>query len=321
MRRTWIAFACSVAMACGGADHASPVSPSTSVVPTPSSIATVTGVIGYDVLPPTYQHGTPQVGPTPFAGATVTVITPAGEGRATTTDASGSYTLQAPVGAFRLRYSARAYLTTESKETTVAAGDQLAMPLVRLKTAPWAVAGTVTDSRGTPVAGVTIGVSNGDPFGVTGGGLVTSDSAGHYRYLARISLISGADVVEPHWQTVAVSVSGTGVWNASQQVPCCDSPADTIHDIRVRHVIALTVHADPSTTLHVGGTAKFILDIAFDDSDITLITTCQTDNPAVLAWEIDSLGYQRMRAVAPGVATGNCGFLGLPAPIRMQVLP
>jgi hypothetical protein len=253
----------------------------------------------------------------PFTGATVAVITAMGESPATTTDSSGAYTLQVSPGAFLLRYSARGYLTRESKETAVAVGDQPMMPIILLKTGPWALAGTATDSRGVPVSGVRIAVSTN---GLALSSSVTSDNGGHYRYVAPVSLINGPAVGEAHWETVTVSVSGAGVWAAIQQTQCCNSPDDTIYDIKVRHVLGLTVHA-PSTTLHVGDTTKFTMEITFDDSDLTVITTCPTDNQGVLAQEIDSLGFQTMRAIAPGIATATCGYLSLPTTIQIQVLP
>src|SRR5262245_13562770 len=215
MKQVGIALVCAVTLACGGNEHGSIPAPA----PSPVATATVTGKVGYDALPHPGFLLPPSTFPNPFPGATVAVVSSREEGATSTTDNNGVYRLQVPAGALRLRYSAWGYTTSESSETTVAAGAEITLPAVRLRTGPWAVAGTVTDSRG-PIAGISVGIG----IGAFSGGTVTTDSAGRYRYVAPVS---PSGFVEPHFGTVSIVASGPDIVPESHGGRCCNSRADT----------------------------------------------------------------------------------------------
>jgi|SRR6185503_4703829 len=315
MRGASFAVASILVLACGGGEPVTspPLVRPSGLVDRSRATATIAGLVFYDALPSTGVRSPLPIQPTAFSGVRVTVITSTGEAPTTTTNSDGAYTLAVPAGTFRLRYSARGYLIAESAPVSVAIGDDIKMPNVRLRTGPWALTGTVTDSRGIPVAGVTVSVSTG---AFSGGSSVT-DREGHYRYAGTVR-VDGS--VEPHFSTVMVGAGGTGIWPASShQAPCCESPDDTFFDFTVRHVLVVTVNGP--ATLHVGERTTLTEVVTFDDGPVTLLVVCPSDNPAVLAQEIDPAGNQRLHALSQGTATVLCGFLGVPARMQIQVVP
>jgi hypothetical protein len=191
----------------------------------------------------------------------------------------------------------------------MAADGRITMPDVTLATAPWAIAGTVTDSRGNPIAGAVVGVNVGGLF--TPSESVTTDRDGRYRFTSSAS----------HFDTVNIGASVTGgfVRHSPLSVPCCNPPADTIFDIRVVRVVSFTPHA-PST-LRVGEQVEIPpADVVFDDDTSTSIYVMPTSStPTEVAVDYGQRGFV-VRGVKVGLATLTFELYGLRASLQVRVV-
>jgi hypothetical protein len=167
---------------------------------------------------------TTQIGPPPgLSNAAVTVVLGRATGQTTTTAALGNYGLNIPEGVFQLRFSRPGYVSATSIEQRSSRAGQLTMPDVTLATAPWAVNGTITDSRGNAIPGVLVTVDSlsfrSGPFGS-----VMTDPNGRYR-------LTSTGV---HFDAIGVSAGRTnGLVPKSVEVPCCNPPEDSTGDLRL----------------------------------------------------------------------------------------
>lgn len=242
------------------------------------------------------------------AGVQVSVIAGMGQGSATLTDARGAYRLDLPTGIFKLRWSRAGFLPLESEERRVEAGDRITMPEIVLKTAPWAIAGMIADSRQNPVedAQVTIDASGAFPVRLS----ATSGGDGRYRVAS----------TTPHFDTVALSASGKGLeplfW---QRIACCDPPADTVYDIRLVRVLKVTMTGPD--TLRVGESVELpiaTIDLDNDSQRFVYILPVSSD-PAVVAVGNGQRGFV-IRGVRPGIATITFDYRGVTTTLQVRVV-
>ena len=143
----------------------------------------------------------PCEGRTPIANTVVTVMDGAGDGTSTTTDQQGRYSLQVPLGTFRLRFTNQFYRTQDTNPLTMTAAG-LTVSAIGLSPKPWTAFGVVTDGSGAPVSGAkvsTIGFVRGTPVPSSG---TLSDTAGRYSLVftesdTSVSLVAIKDLYEP----------------------------------------------------------------------------------------------------------------------------
>src|SRR5437762_4159927 len=102
--------------------------------------------------------------PPGLSNATMTVTEGLAKGLTVTADAFGAYSLKVPEGPFRLRVSRSGYVTAETAEQNSTGNGARTMPDITLATAPWSIAGTVTDGVGNALQGITSNVSSGSVY-------------------------------------------------------------------------------------------------------------------------------------------------------------
>jgi hypothetical protein len=141
----------------------------------------------------------------PISGAAVSY-----SGGATTTNASGAYSLSAvPEGSYAVSVSATGY-NGQSKQVSVAPGADVVQGFA-LVPLPGTVAGTVSDvATGTPLTGATVSYS---------GGQTTTDGAGRYSFATVVegsyAFTASAAGYSPQAQTVSVGPGATVSLNLS----------------------------------------------------------------------------------------------------------
>ena len=273
------AFACSPEP---GSTSGSPAGPSAGVV--------VDGIVRGEA-----PQNTRSVQPPPtLAGADVRVIAGSATGTTATTDASGAYRLQLPRGVFKLRWSKPGYLPMDSAEAIVG-NDAMTMSDVVLGTAPWAIAGLISDGRGGPVADATVVIGSGSAF-VANFATLTTDGSGRYRFASSA----------PHFSTVTIFTRKDGYEQLSTNtVACCATDGDTRFDVRLRRIVDITIGGPGTLAVGEAG-ALPINDITLDDGSHRLIYLLPTSSdPSVVAVERGFEGQQGygVRGVRPGVAT------------------
>ena len=244
------------------------------------------------------------------AGVVVTVVAGRAQGASAITDLNGSYALALPEGTFALRWSKTGFQTAESDAQSIEADNTINIPDVVLKTAPWAVTGLVVDSRGNRATGVVVSLNRGDATLPATTLNSTSGADGRYRIASTL----------PHWETVSISATGTGYEPLfSQQLACCDPPADTTYNFSVVRVLKVTP-AGPST-LHVGeGVEMPPSTIDFDNGLQRLVYILPTSGDlSVVAVERGQRGFV-LRGVRPGATIITFDFDGIDATLAVQVV-
>jgi hypothetical protein len=241
-------------------------------------------------------------------GVQVAVISGPAQGSMVMTDANGAYSLQIPPGTFKLRASKAGFLPVEGAEQILDAGDHITLPDIVLKTAPWAISGTVTDSRANRVADVLVTIELGGTFFNT---LSTTSAAdGRYRIASTTA----------HFDTVELSARKNGFESLSrQQVSCCDPPADNLFDITLVRVLKVTM-TGPST-LRVGeGVELPLAGIDLDNGAQRLVYILpSSSDPTAVAVEHGQRGFV-IRGVRPGVATITFDYQGAGTTLQVRVV-
>jgi carboxypeptidase family protein len=288
---------------CSSGQTQSPIAPGSP--PAGPGTVEVAGVVRGE-RPPTTRIGTPAPAE---PGVAVSVVAGAATGRSTVTTAQGVYALQLPEGLFRLSFSKAGFQIQEIADQSVAAGNHFEMPDVVLKTAPWAITGTVRDSAGNHVAGANVTIDIGDAFARTLSTISGDD--GRYRIASTV----------PHFDAVYVSASRTGFEGLfpRQQVACCAPPADAVYDIRLVRVLRVAMIA-PSL-LRVGeGVELPAATIDLDDGiqRFVYILPASSD-PTVVAVERGQRGFV-IRGMRPGQAMVTFDYQGVDATQAVQVV-
>jgi hypothetical protein len=147
-----------------------------------------------------------------IAGATITA-----GGLSTTTDATGTYTLNnVPAGSVTLSASAATF-TSATASVTIQAGSTLTAPTFTLNTTIGSVSGTVTDSSGNPLTNANVGYGGGPTNAVTAGTYsITGVPAG------TIQLVAAA----PNYTSETLNVVITGGANSTANFVLAAAPAN-----------------------------------------------------------------------------------------------
>jgi Carboxypeptidase regulatory-like domain len=294
---------CSAALVLGAAACGS--SPGSATAPSSAGVL-VEGIVRGEA-PPNSRSLLP---PPALAGADVIVISGSATGTSTTTDPNGEYRLQLPRGLFKLRWSKPGYLPMDSAEGIVST-EAITMSDVVLRTAPWTIAGLISDGHGTPVAGATVIV--GGSTVLTNFATLTTDGDGGYRFTS----------AEPHFSTVTIFARKDGYESGeTKSVACCATAGDTRFDVRLRRIVGITI--DGPGTLAVGeGAALPINDITLDDGSHRFIYLLPTsDDPSVVAVERAFMGQQGygVRGIRPGAATVRCDWENFAVQLQVRVV-
>lgn len=286
-------------LACG-----SDTFPEAPVAATPRP-GTVSGVVR-GIFPLSSRFGP---GHRPLPSVRVSVIAGAATGLVTTTDPVGAYSLALPEGVFRLSYEAPGFVRQESPESTIRSGEALTLREIILRTAPWAVAGSVRDSRGNPVPNATVVIRPGDAFDTTW--MTEADSLGRYRF----------ESSHPHWDYVNVSAfrDGYEFFGRAVQAPCCLEGEDTPHDVHLARIVSITPPALPRT-LRVGESVEYRPTVVHFDNGQTrgMLLSPVSSAPSVAKADI---GGPRIRGLMPGLATLRFSYRGVNATVEIRVVP
>jgi hypothetical protein len=105
----------------------------------------------------------------------------------------------------------------------------------------------------------------------------------------------------------------------SQPVVCCNPPDDTIYNVRLVHVLSVTMTGP--TVLRVGEAvdlppANVVLDNGVERSVYLLPSS---SSPSEVAVERGQRGYV-LRGVLPGIATITCDWQGVRAMLQVRVV-
>ena len=266
-------------VACGGSNPISTPSAPTSVNEPP-----VKGVARGQVFCASCE------GRTPIADTVVTVMDGAGEGTSTTTDQQGRYSLQIPVGSFRLRFTNQFYRTQDTNPLTMTA-EGLTVSAIGLSPKPWTAFGVVTDGSGAPVSGAevfTIGFVRGVP--VPSSIRALSDTAGRYSLVftesdSSVSLVAMKDGYEP----------GSVV----RTMKCCSDQPDSVNvNLRLGAKI-LSLRLIGPTSLRVGDTFTPRGLATLDDGR----TIDRAVTPEISDTRVVRYGPRGLEAMNPGAAT------------------
>ena len=266
-------------VACGGSNSTPTPSAPTSVNEPP-----VKGVARGQVLCAPCPAGTV------IADAVVTVLDGAGDGTTTTTDQQGRYSLQVPVGTFRLRFTHQLYRTQDTITLTMTT-QGLAVQTIALSPKPWTAFGVVTDGSGAPVSGAkvsTIGFVRGVPVPSSIGAL--SDTAGRYSLVfteseSSVSLVAMKDGYEP----------GSVV----RTMKCCSDLPDSVNvNLRLGAKI-LSLRLIGPTSLRVGDTFTPRGLATLDDGR----TIDREVTPEISDTRVVRYGPRGLEAMYPGAAT------------------
>jgi hypothetical protein len=291
--------------ACGSPSSERTLSPTGPGIP-PTGIGTVevAGIVRGE-RPPSTRISMPA----PVeGGVVVSVVAGSASGLSTVTNAQGAYALQLPEGFFRLRFSKSGFQIQETADQSVASGDHQVMLDILLKTAPWAITGTVTDSAGNHVTGANVTLEIDDAFHQTFSAI--SGDNGGYRIASTV----------PHFDTVHVSAGRSGFEGLfRQQVACCAPPADAVYDIRLVRVLKVTMTGPP--TLRVGeGVELPTATIDLDNGTQRFVYILPTSSdPTVVAVERGQRGFV-IRGMRTGQALVTFDYQGVDATLAVQVV-
>ena len=223
------------------------------------------------------------------------------------TGADGAYQFLLPDGLFDLRWSKTGFEPAESGPQSVEAGDRITMPDVVLKTAPWAVSGIVTDSRGNRVGGAVVTIEYGGAFPASLSATAADD--GRYRIAS----------TAPHFDAVRLSARNFGYEPLSPQQVMLRSPDDAIYDITLVRVLKVTM-TGPST-LRVGESVELppaTIDVDNGSQRVIYLLPSSSDR-TVVAVENGQRGFV-IRGVQPGIAIVTFDYQGVSATLRVQVV-
>ncbi len=222
------------------------------------------------------------------------------------TDAQGAYRLQLPLGLVKLRWSKSGFQTIDSDEQSLEPGDHITSDLL-LRTAPWAIAGTITDSRGNRVGGALVTIEIGGAFLQTAS--TTAGDDGRYRFASTAA----------HYDSVGLSARRTGHEPASSQQVMLQSPEETIYNLRLVRV--LNVAMTGPSTLRVGEAVELPLatiDLDTGAQRFVYLLPSSSDTTVV------SVGNGQRGFVIRGVRTGlaiiTFDYQGVNATLRVQVV-
>ena len=287
-----------VAVACGSD---APVAPTQSP---PAVSGTVTGVV-LGVAPASSRIARPGVA---LANARVTVVAGPAHGLTVVTPSTGGYALQLPPGPFRLEFTRAGYLSAESADFELPARGEIVVPDVILRTAPWSIAGTVSDSLGHPVEGATVRIRPGDAFALTYATL-TTDTAGRYRFASSL----------PRWDFVLISAVRDRFEPFLEQPVTIDG--NTAFDFRMVRVVSITPPALPEA-LRAGESLEVPASrVLFDDGTARNIFVLPSSSaPGVVAVSRSDVWFA-LRAVNAGIATLTFDHRGTAAAVPVRVVP
>lgn len=274
------------AVACGGSNRTP-----TPGAPTPVNESVNKGVAQGQVLC-ALGCGTGIV----LAGAVVTVLDGAGEGTTTTTDQQGRYSVQVPVGSFRLRFTHQLYQTQETLPLTMTT-DGVPVQAVRLSPKPWTAFGSVMDRSGTPVSGAEVSTITFEGEFTVRSNRTMSDGSGRYSLVfvvpdATVTLVAVKDLYEP----------GPVIFKPK----CCGDQPDSVNANLQLGARILSLRLTGRTFLKVGDTLSPRGHAELDDGRII----DREVTPEISDTRVLRYGPRGLEAMNAGAATLTWWYLG-----------
>jgi hypothetical protein len=228
-----------------------------------------------------------------------------------TTDATGTFRMQLPVGVARFRLSKEGYVSYDKEHTLQAGTTTLQLPLKKyiappqpsFPPPPYTYRGTITDTRGNPVADAEVVIYRNDsPIDGRTGRAVT-DNSGRFTLISEQGG-SGFQVKKRGYITMfgspgPIAPDSSSTLNVS--IPRID-----------RYVLTAPV------SVKVGQDAEVKGFIELDNgSTMTAAGAVSSSNPSVL----NAIGGSWVRGVAPGTATVTATFDGVTGTLQVRVEP
>jgi len=231
-----------------------------------------------------------------LAGAVVTVLDGAGEGTTTTTDQQGRYSLQVPVGGFRLRFTHQLFQTQETPPLTMTT-DGVPVQAVRLSPKPWTAFGSVMDRSGAPVSGAEVSTITFVGGFEVRSNRTMSDGTGRYSLVfvvpdPTVTLVAVKDLYEP----------GPIIFKPK----CCGDQPDSVNANLQLGARLLSLRLAGPTSLKVGQTLTPRGHAELDDGRIIDREVI----PEISDTRVLRYGPRGLEAMNPGTATLTWWYLG-----------